>query len=182
LCSYSYPLPRRAITTRRFRIYRSVASNDERLAGMSAGRGKSTFLLLRALLFTALSFQRLNNSLHASVRPARSDRLRLFLGLGRCLLCLVRWLRWALFSKDNLSFPRNVGAGDLLSKLLKIEFDIGDSLFQVLCSSAICSFLSGLACYREVDSLLASSRRTRKARKAPSTRRDSVRSKPLKVS
>ena len=130
MCSYSYPLPRRAITTRRFRIYRSVASNDERLAGMSAGRGKSTFLPLRALLFTALSFQRLNNSPHASVRPARSDRLRLFLGLGRCLLCLVRWSRWALFSKDNLSFPRNVRTGDLLSKLLKIEFDIGDSLFQ----------------------------------------------------
>jgi hypothetical protein len=38
------------------------------------------------------------------------------------------WL-WTLF-KDNLSFPGNERADDLLSKLLKIEFDIGDSLFQ----------------------------------------------------
>ena len=60
---------------------------------------------------------------------AQSDRLRLFLRLGRCLLWLLRWLRWALF-KDNLSFPGNVRVGDLLSKLLQIEFDIGDSLFQ----------------------------------------------------
>jgi hypothetical protein len=85
----------------------------------------------------------------------RSDRLRLFLRLGRCLLWLVRWLRWALF-KDNLSFPGNVRVGDLLSKLLQIEFDIGDSLFQGR-SSGICSFLSGLAYYREVDSLLRAS-------------------------
>ena len=42
---------------------------------------------------------------------------------------MVRWLRWALF-KDNFSFPRNVRVCDLLSKLLQIEFDIGDSLFQ----------------------------------------------------
>ena len=60
---------------------------------------------------------------------AQSDRLRLFLRLGRCLLWLLRCWRWTLF-KDNLSFPGNVRADDLLSKLLQIEFDIGDSLFQ----------------------------------------------------
>ena len=38
-------------------------------------------------------------------------------------------LRWALF-KDNLSFPGNIRVGDLLSKLLQIEFDLSDSLFQ----------------------------------------------------
>jgi hypothetical protein len=42
-------------------------------------------------------------------------------------LVLKCW-RWTLF-KDNLSFPGNVGADDLLSKLLQIEFDIRDSLF-----------------------------------------------------
>jgi hypothetical protein len=60
---------------------------------------------------------------------AQSDRLRLFLRWGRCLLWLLRFWRWTLF-KDNLSFPGNVRADDLLSKLLQIEFDIGDSLFQ----------------------------------------------------
>src|SRR6266403_4121855 len=63
---------------------------------------------------------------------AQSDRLRFFLRLDRCLLCLLRcwrWRRWTLF-KDNLSFPGNVGADDLLSKLLQIGFDIRDSLFQ----------------------------------------------------
>jgi len=59
--------------------------------------------------------------------------------------------------KDNLSFPGNVGADDLLSKLLQIEFDIRDSLFQGLCSSGICWFLSELLYCREVDSLLAKS-------------------------
>ena len=59
----------------------------------------------------------------------QSDRLRLFLRLGRCLLWLLRCWRWTLF-KDNLSVPGNVRADDLLSKLLQIEFDIGDSLFQ----------------------------------------------------
>jgi hypothetical protein len=58
-----------------------------------------------------------------------ADNLHLFLRLGRWLFWLVRWLRWALF-KDNLSFPGNVRVGDLLSKLLQIEFNIGDSLFQ----------------------------------------------------
>jgi hypothetical protein len=65
-----------------------------------------------------------------------SHKLRLFLRLGRCLLrlgrwllWLVRWLRWALF-KNNLSFPGNIRIGDLLSKLLQIEFDLSDSLFQ----------------------------------------------------
>ena len=48
---------------------------------------------------------------------------------GRWSLWLVRWLRWALF-KDNFRFPGNVCVCDLLSKLLQIEFDIGDSLFQ----------------------------------------------------
>ena len=61
--------------------------------------------------------------------PPGLNRLRLFLRLGRWLRWLGRWLRWALF-KDNLSFPGNVPIGDLLSKLLQIEFDIGDSLFQ----------------------------------------------------
>ena len=42
---------------------------------------------------------------------------------------MVRWLRWALF-KNNLSFPGNIRIGDLLSKLLQIEFDLSDSLFQ----------------------------------------------------
>ena len=60
---------------------------------------------------------------------AQSDRLRFFLRLGRRLLWLFRCWRWTLF-KDNLSFPGNVRADDLLSKLLQIEFDIGDSLFQ----------------------------------------------------
>ena len=60
---------------------------------------------------------------------AQSDRLRLFLRLGRCLLWLLRCWRWTLF-KDNLSFPGNVRADDLLSKLLQIEFDIRDSLFR----------------------------------------------------
>ena len=55
---------------------------------------------------------------------------------------MVRWLRWALF-KDNLSFPGNVRVGDLLSKLLQIEFDIGDSLFQGFVFVWICSFLCG---------------------------------------
>ena len=75
--------------------------------------------------------------------PSRSDKLRLFLWLDwwfprldrrlcwllRRLFWYVRWLRWALF-KNNLSFPGNVRFGDLLSKLLQIEFDLGDSLFQ----------------------------------------------------
>jgi hypothetical protein len=52
-----------------------------------------------------------------------------FLRLGRCLLWLLRCWCWALF-KDNLSFPGNVGADDLLSQILQIEFDIRDSLFQ----------------------------------------------------
>ena len=60
---------------------------------------------------------------------AQSDRLWFFLRLGRCLLWLLRCWRWTLF-KDNLSFPGNVGADDLLSQLLQIEFDIRDSLFQ----------------------------------------------------
>jgi hypothetical protein len=84
---------------------------------------------------------------------AQSDRLRFFLRLSRCLLWLFRCWRWTLF-KDNLSFPGNVGADDLLSKPLQIEFDIGDSLFQVLCSSGICWFLSELPYCREVDSFL----------------------------
>jgi len=50
---------------------------------------------------------------------AQSDRLRLFLRLGRCLLWLLRRWRWNLF-KDNLAFPGNVRANDLLSKLLQI--------------------------------------------------------------
>jgi hypothetical protein len=32
--------------------------------------------------------------------------------------------------KDNFPFPGNVSASDLLSKLLQIQFDIRDSLFQ----------------------------------------------------
>ena len=36
----------------------------------------------------------------------------------------------ALDSVQNLSFPGNVRADDLLSKLLQIQFDIGESLFQ----------------------------------------------------
>jgi hypothetical protein len=60
---------------------------------------------------------------------AQSDRLRLFLRWGRCLFWLLRFWRWTLF-KDNLSFPGNVRADDLLSKLLQIQFDIGESLFQ----------------------------------------------------
>jgi hypothetical protein len=35
-----------------------------------------------------------------------------------------------LCSRNNLSFPGNVGADDLLSKLLQIQFDIRYSLFQ----------------------------------------------------
>ena len=66
---------------------------------------------------------------------------------------LVRWLRWALF-KNNLSFPGNVRVGDLLSELLQIEFDLSDSLFQGFVFVWHMSFLSGLAYYREVDSLL----------------------------
>jgi len=62
-------------------------------------------------------------------------------------------LRWALF-KDNLSFPGNVRVGDLLSELLQIEFDLSDSLFQGFVFVWHMSFLSGLAYYREVDSLL----------------------------
>src|SRR4029077_12029879 len=64
-----------------------------------------------------------------ALSPPGLNRLRLFSSVGRCLLWLVSWLFWALF-KDNLSFPGNVRVGDLLSKLLQIEFDIGDSLFQ----------------------------------------------------
>ena len=65
------------------------------------------------------------------LRQGREFRAgQLFLRLGRCLFWLVRWLRWALFSKDNLSFPGNVRFGDILTKLLQIEFYIGDSLLQ----------------------------------------------------
>jgi hypothetical protein len=60
---------------------------------------------------------------------ALPNRLLFFLRLGRRLLWLLRCWRWTLF-KDNLSFPGNVRAYNLLSKLLQIEFDIRDSLFQ----------------------------------------------------
>ena len=61
-------------------------------------------------------------------------------------------------------------AGDLLSKLLQIEFDIGDSLFQGLCSSGICSFLSELPYYREMDSLLRAPVPSRSQIAPPTTR------------
>jgi len=71
------------------------------------------------------------------VCPNCTDWLGLFLRLARCLSWLLQRLLWlircllcALFTKDDLSVPRNVRVGDLLSKLLQIGFDIGDSLFQ----------------------------------------------------
>ena len=70
---------------------------------------------------------------------------------------MVGCLRWALF-KDNLSFPGNVRVGDLLSKLLQIEFDIGDSFVPGFCVrlAYVRSYLDWLAIGKWIRSLRAS--------------------------
>jgi hypothetical protein len=90
-------------------------------------RSPATLQLKSGLCYPSAST--INHSSSWISSDAPSDRLRFFLRLGRCLLWLFRCGCWALF-KDNLSFPGNVGADDLLSKLLQIQFDIRDSLFQ----------------------------------------------------
>src|SRR5690348_16116331 len=97
----------------------------------AAANSRLMRLAQKMIVGGALLLDRVANShLHPAIHPLRkrirasplSDKLRLFLRLGRCLLrlgrwflWLVRWLRWALF-KDNLSFPGNIRVGDLLSK------------------------------------------------------------------